>query len=63
MGRARLRLPIFYAFLAPALILSLLSAAGIGSTSVGWPVILRVVGSKLLPSGWVHLNDITRADP
>jgi iron complex transport system permease protein len=62
MGRSRLRVPVFYAVLTPVLILSFLSATGIGSTSVGWPTILRVAASKLLPVGWIQMNDITRAD-
>ena len=44
MARPRLRLPVFYAFLTPVLVLSLLNATGIGSSSVGWPMILRVAG-------------------
>jgi iron complex transport system permease protein len=58
------RLPVgaFYAILSPILAISFLAAIGIGSTSIGWPLILRVAGAKLLPAGWVNADAITRAD-
>jgi iron complex transport system permease protein len=60
--RTRFRLAIFYGFLLPILFLALLAGVGVGSTSVSWPVILRVVEFKLLPHAWTSAMAIAKAD-
>jgi iron complex transport system permease protein len=62
MGRRRLKPAVFYAALLPVLILSILAAIAIGSTTVDWHTIIHVAGLKLLPAGWVNPAGITKAD-
>src|SRR4029077_314848 len=61
-SRSRLRLGIFYGFILPVLFLALLAGVGIGSTSISWPIILRVVEIKLLPHAWTSAIPISKAD-
>jgi iron complex transport system permease protein len=56
------RIPLFYAFLLPILLVSAVVAMAVGSTSLGWETVLRVVGGKFLPSGWVDATRVTQAD-
>lgn len=53
---------MFYAIVLPALVLSILAAAAIGSTTVHWRTILQVAGMKLLPTGLVNSAGVTQAD-
>ena len=62
LSRSRLRLGIFYGFILPVLFLALLAGVGIGSTSISWPIILRVVEIKLLPHAWTSAIPISKAD-
>ncbi len=62
LPRSRLRLGIFYGFILPVLFLALLAGVGIGSTSISWPIILRVVEIKLLPHAWTSAIPISKAD-
>jgi iron complex transport system permease protein len=62
LSRSRLRLGIFYGFVLPVLFLALLAGVGIGSTSISWPIILRVVEIKLLPHAWTSAIPIFKAD-
>jgi iron complex transport system permease protein len=56
------RIPLFYAFLLPILFVSAVVAMAVGSTSLGWETVLRVMGGKFLPSGWVDATHVTQAD-
>jgi len=56
------RIPLFYAFLLPILFVSAVVAMAVGSTSLGWETVLRVLGGKFLPSGWVDVTRVTQAD-
>jgi iron complex transport system permease protein len=56
------RIPLFYALLLPILFVSAIVAMAIGSTSLGWETVLRVVGGKLLPGSWVDTARVTQAD-
>jgi iron complex transport system permease protein len=60
--KQRWRLGLFYTFLFPALVVSILAAISIGSTPIAWQTILRVLGIKLLPAGWVNAHSVTQAD-
>lgn len=60
--RPRFSAAIFYAILLPLLFMILLAGVGIGSTSIAWPTILRVIASKLLPSSWTASLSVSRAD-
>jgi len=62
LSRSRLRLGIFYGFILPVLFLAFLAGVGIGSTSISWPIILRVVEIKLLPHAWTSAIPISKAD-
>lgn len=62
MGKRRLSSPIFYAALLPVLVVSILAAIAIGSTTLDWRTILHVAGLKLLPAGWVNPAGVTKAD-
>jgi iron complex transport system permease protein len=46
----------------PVLLLALVAGVGIGSTSISWPVILRVVEGKLLPHAWASALAVDKAD-
>jgi iron complex transport system permease protein len=61
-SRSRLRLGLFYGFLLPILFVALLAGVGMGSTSISWTAILRVVEVKLLPHAWTLTSPVTRAD-
>jgi iron complex transport system permease protein len=56
------RIPLFYALLLPILFVSAVVAMAIGSTSLGWETVLRVVGGKMLPGSWVDTARVTQAD-
>ncbi len=56
------RLALFYSVCFPLLAVAMLAGVGIGSTEMGWQTILRVAGTKLLPSGWIDSTGLTQAD-
>jgi iron complex transport system permease protein len=60
--RSRFRIALFYGFLLPILVVALLAGVGIGSTSISWPAILRVVELKLLPHAWTGNLSVAKAD-
>jgi iron complex transport system permease protein len=60
--RSRLRLSLFYGFLLPIVLLSLLAAVAIGSTHISWSTILRVIEFKILPQAWTSSVHVAKAD-
>ena len=60
--RPRFSAALFYAILLPLLLVILLAGVGIGSTSIAWSNIVRVVALKLLPSSWTASLSVSRAD-
>jgi cobalamin transport system permease protein len=60
--RSRLRLSLFYGFLLPIVLLSLLAAVAIGSTHISWSTILQVVEFKILPQAWTSSVHVTKAE-
>src|SRR6202021_2540875 len=60
--RPRFSAALFYAILLPLLFEILLAGVGIGSTSIAWSNIIRVVALKLLPSSWTASLFVSRAD-
>jgi iron complex transport system permease protein len=56
------RIPLFYAILLPILFASTVWAMAVGSTSLGWETVLRVVGGKVLPGSWVDATRVTQSD-
>jgi iron complex transport system permease protein len=52
----------FYALVAPMLVLAVVGGVVIGSTSLEWSMVLRVLAAKALPVAWLDLPAITRAD-
>ncbi|HXE12013.1 MAG TPA: iron ABC transporter permease [Bryobacteraceae bacterium] len=62
MADRRMRLSVFYTLLLPVLAISILSGIAIGSTFIDWQTILRVLGIKLLPNGWVNVHSAAHAD-
>jgi len=57
----RVRPALFYAVVIPVLFVAVVTAVVVGSTSLEWQVVLRVIAAKLLPAGWTELQS-TRAD-
>jgi len=60
--RQRFSLTIFYLVLLPLLAIVLLAGIGIGSTSIPWSTIVRVIEFKLLPTSWTGSLAISHAD-
>jgi iron complex transport system permease protein len=58
----RLRPLTFYSAMLPLLGVAALGAILVGSTPLAPGVVADVLAAKLLPSGWVHLTPIARAD-
>ncbi len=58
----RLRHTLFYAVILPTLAVAAVSGIAVGSTALDWTMVVRVLGVKLLPVGWVDASPITRAD-
>lgn len=61
MTSDRVRPALFYAVVIPVLFVAIVTAVVVGSTSLEWQVVLRVIAAKLLPAGWTELQS-TRAD-
>lgn len=62
IGSERVPPAIFYAMVVPLLILAIVAGVAIGSTSLEWSRVVRVLATKLVPAGWLDLPAITRAD-
>jgi iron complex transport system permease protein len=62
LRRKGARLGIFYVITLPLLLLSVIAGISIGSTHIDPSVIVRVLGGKLLPAGWVSMNGIDQPD-
>lgn len=53
---------LFHVLVVPVLILAAVAGVVIGSTTLEWPMVVRVLAVKLVPAGWLDLPAITRAD-
>ena len=53
---------LFYAGIIPVLIVGAVAGVAIGSTTLEWSMVARVVAVKLVPAGWFDLPAITGAD-
>lgn len=53
---------VFHLLVVPVLVLAATAAVAIGSTTLEWSLVVRVLAAKLVPAGWVDLPSITRAD-
>jgi iron complex transport system permease protein len=53
---------LFHVLAVPVLLLAAVAGVVIGSTTLEWPMVVRVLAVKLLPAGWLDLPAITRAD-
>ena len=53
---------LFHAVGLPVLILAAVAGVVIGSTTLEWPMVVRVLAAKLVPAGWMGFPAITRAD-
>jgi iron complex transport system permease protein len=62
MESNRLAAGIFFAVASAALVVSILTAVGVGSTPLDWATILRCAGLRLLPAGWVDAAGVSAAD-
>jgi iron complex transport system permease protein len=60
--RVRIAASAFYALVGPLLVLAAIAGVVIGSTSLEWSMVLRVLAAKTLPVAWFDLPAITRAD-
>jgi iron complex transport system permease protein len=61
-AQGRISPSLFYSLVAPLLIAAAIAGVIVGSTSIEWPIVVRVVAGKVLPAGWVDTSTITRAD-
>jgi iron complex transport system permease protein len=52
----------FYVLVVPMLILATVAGMVIGSTSLEWSTVVRVVAAKMLRAAWLDLPGIARAD-
>jgi iron complex transport system permease protein len=53
---------LFHVVVIPVLMLAAVAGVVIGSTTLEWSMVVRVLAVKLMPAGWIHLPAITRAD-
>jgi iron complex transport system permease protein len=56
------RIGLFYAVVLPLLVVSAIIGIGVGSTPISSSVIVRILGLKLLPSGWVSSSGLQSSD-
>jgi iron complex transport system permease protein len=56
------RVRLFYAVVLPLVAVSAVIAIGVGSTPIPASVILRVLGVKLLPAGWISNASLAQSD-
>ncbi len=56
------RIGLFYAVILPMLAIGVLAGIHIGSIPLHSSTILRVLGMKLLPHGWIDASGLTQAD-
>jgi iron complex transport system permease protein len=62
VASGRISATLFHALVVPVLILAAVAGVVIGSTTLEWPMVVRVLAAKLLPAGWFDLPAITRSD-
>jgi iron complex transport system permease protein len=60
--QGRISPAVFYSVLIPAFAIAGIAAVAVGSTSLEWSMIARVLAWKILPAGWIDPGAITRAD-
>jgi cobalamin transport system permease protein len=53
---------VFYAVVGPMLIVAAVAGVAIGSTSLEWSMVIRVLAAKMLPAAWLDLPAVMRAD-
>jgi iron complex transport system permease protein len=53
---------LFHVVVVPVLILAAVAGVVIGSTTLEWPMVVRVLAATLVPADWLGLPAITRAD-
>ncbi len=64
-GRSRAgpgRTLVIFPVLTALLIVAAAAGVAIGSTTVAWGVVVRVIGAKLLPAGWIDIGSLSDAD-
>jgi iron complex transport system permease protein len=62
MTPGRVRPAVFYSIVSPLLSAALVAGVAVGSTSLEWSVVLRVLASELLPRGWMDVPPVARPD-
>lgn len=58
----RLRPAVFYAIIVPLLVAAGIAGVAVGSTSLEWSTVVRVIAHELLPASWSDPAAIHRAD-
>jgi iron complex transport system permease protein len=53
---------LFHGMAAATLVVAAVAGVVIGSTTLEWPMVARVLAAKLIPAGWIDLSPISRAD-
>lgn len=62
MASSRVAARLYFALAGVVLAVSMLTAIGIGSTGLDWTTIVRSVGIKVLPVGWVDAAGVSASD-
>ena len=53
---------LFHTVAGVVLLIAAIAGVAIGSTTLEWSMIVRVLAAKVVPAGWIALSPITRAD-
>jgi iron complex transport system permease protein len=59
---SRVRPAVFYLVIGPALACAAVAGIAIGSTALDWGTVVRVIGFKTMPAGWIDASGVTAAD-
>lgn len=62
MANSSARVGLYYAVTGPLFLVCIAVAVGVGSTHLPWQTIVQVIGTKVLPAGWIDASGITQAD-
>ena len=53
---------LYFLLVTVALAVAAVAGVAVGSTEIGWEVVLRAVVSKFLPAGWIEMEGISEAE-
>ncbi len=53
---------LFHSIAGAVLAMAVIAGVAIGSTTLEWSMVVRVLAAKLVPAGWIDLTPVSRAD-